>query len=185
MAKNLETATFGAGCFWCVEAIFQDLQGVESVVPGYAGGTAENPSYEEVCSGNTGHAEAVQISYDPELISYEDLLYVFWRTHDPTSLNRQGGDIGTQYRSVIFTHDDEQQRLAEASKADAEASGEWQNALVTQIVPFTNFYPAEDYHRDFYRNNPNQGYCRVVIDPKVRKFRKRFADKLKDSVVAG
>ncbi len=174
-----ETATLGAGCFWCVEAVFQDLKGVHSVVSGYTGGAAVNPTYEQVCSGTTGHAEVVQIRYRPEEVSFEDLLYVFWRTHDPTTPNRQGNDVGTQYRSAIFYHDDEQRRAAERSKADTEASGLWPNAIVTEIAPLTDFYEAEAYHQDFYRLNPNQAYCRFVVDPKVKKFRKAFKDQLK------
>lgn len=176
-----ETATLGAGCFWCIEAVFQDLKGVHSVVSGYSGGELPNPSYEQVCSGTTGHAEVAQIRYDPEEISFEDLLYVFWRTHDPTTLNRQGGDVGTQYRSVIFYHDDEQRQVAERSKADTEASGLWPNPIVTEIVPLEAFYEAEDYHQNFYKMNPNQSYCRFVVDPKVRRFRKEFKDQLKET----
>lgn len=176
-----ETATLGAGCFWCIEAVFQDLKGVRSVVSGYSGGELPNPSYDQVCSGTTGHAEVAQIRYDPEEISFEDLLYVFWRTHDPTTLNRQGGDIGTQYRSVIFYHDDEQRQIAEQSKADTEASVLWPNPIVTEIVPLEEFYQAEDYHQNFYKMNPNQSYCRFVVDPKVRKFRKEFKDQLKET----
>lgn len=182
MSNKLETATLGGGCFWCVEAIFQDLAGVQQVVSGYAGGTVENPTYQQVCTGTTGHAEVVQITFDPEVISFEDLLYIFWRTHDPTTLNRQGADVGTQYRSVIFYHDEEQKASAEKSKQEAEASGLWPDPIVTEITPFSNFYQAEDYHHDFYRQNPNQPYCRAVIDPKVRKFKKEFQDKLKDMV---
>jgi peptide-methionine (S)-S-oxide reductase len=180
--NKLETATLGGGCFWCVEAIFQDLKGVQQVVSGYAGGTVENPTYQQVCTGTTGHAEVVQITFDPEVISFEDLLYIFWRTHDPTTLNRQGADVGTQYRSVIFYHDEEQKASAEKSKREAGTSGLWPNPIVTEITPFSNFYQAEDYHHDFYRQNPNQPYCRAVIDPKVRKFKKEFQDKLKDMV---
>jgi peptide-methionine (S)-S-oxide reductase len=180
MSKQLETATLGGGCFWCTEAIFQDLKGVDRVVSGYAGGSVPNPTYKQVCTGTTGHAEAVQITFDPEVISYEDLLYVFWRTHDPTTLNRQGGDVGTQYRSVIFYRDEEQKAIAERSRRETDASGLWPNPIVTEIVPFTNFYKAEGYHQNFYRTNPNQPYCRAVIDPKVRKFRKEFSEKLKE-----
>lgn len=181
MTSNLQTATFGAGCFWCVEAVFQDLKGVHKVVSGYVGGEIDNPTYEEVCSGTTGHAEVIQISFDPAVISFSDLLYVFWRAHDPTTLNRQGGDVGTQYRSAVFYHDDEQKRAAEASKADTDTSGLWSAPIVTEISPLTTFYEAEGYHQDFYRQNPNQGYCRVVIDPKMRKFRKEFGDKLQST----
>lgn len=181
MSKKLQTATLGAGCFWCVEAIFERLKGVHKVTSGYAGGSVENPTYEQVCSGTTGHAEAVQIEFDPEEISFEDLLYVFWRTHDPTTLNRQGNDVGTQYRSAIFYHDDEQKKIAEKSKQETDASVLWPNPIVTEITPFTNFYEAEGYHQEYFENNPNQPYCQVVIDPKVRKFQKEFKDRLKDS----
>lgn len=183
MSNKLETATLGAGCFWCVEAIFQGLNGVQSVVSGYAGGTVEHPSYQQVCTGVTGHAEAVQITFDPELVSFEDLLYVFWRTHDPTTLNRQGVDVGTQYRSVIFYHDEQQKAVAEKSKADTEASGLWPDPIVTEITPFRGFYQAEDYHQNYYRDNPNQPYCRVVIDPKIQKFKKQFQDRLKPTIL--
>jgi peptide-methionine (S)-S-oxide reductase len=179
MSKKLETATFGGGCFWCVEAVYQDLKGVEQVVSGYSGGSVENPSYQAVCTGATGHAEVVQITYDPEIISYEELLYVFWRTHDPTTLNRQGADVGPQYRSVIFYHNDEQQAIAQKSKQETDASGLWRNPIVTEISPLRNFYLAENYHQDYFRQNPYQPYCQMVIDPKVRKFKKEFQDKLK------
>ena len=181
MSDKLGTATLGAGCFWCVEAVFQDLRGVERVVSGYAGGSVMNPTYQQVCSGNTGHAEVVQITFDPEAISFEDLLYVFWRTHDPTTLNRQGADVGTQYRSVILYHDEQQKAIAEKSKQETDASGLWPDPIVTEISPFRDFYEAETYHQDYYRQNPNQGYCRLVIDPKVRKFRKEFQHQLKDT----
>jgi len=182
MSNNLETATLGGGCFWCVEAIYLDLKGVHAVVSGYAGGAIENPTYQQVCTGTTGHAEVTQITFDPEVISFEDLLYVFWRTHDPTTLNRQGADVGPQYRSVIFYHDNEQKNIAERSKQETDASGLWPNPIVTEIAPFRNFYEAEDYHQNYYRVNPNQPYCRAVIDPKVQKFRKAFQDKLKEPV---
>lgn len=169
----------GGGCFWCVEAVFQQLRGVQQVLPGYAGGTVENPTYEQVCSGTTGHAEVAQITFDPQVISFEDLLYVFWRTHDPTTRNRQGNDVGTQYRSVIFYHDEQQKTVAERSKADAESSGIWAKPIVTEIVPLTNFYPAENYHRNYYREHPQQAYCRVVIEPKIQKLKKDFGDRLK------
>lgn len=178
MSNKVEIATLGAGCFWCVEAIFQDLKGVQQVVSGYAGGTVENPTYRQVCTGTTGHAEVVQITFDPDVISFEELLYVFWRTHDPTTLNRQGPDVGTQYRSAIFYHTEEQKAIAEKSKQETDASGLWPNPIVTEITPFTNFYKAEGYHQNFYRTNPNQPYCRAIIDPKVQKFRKAFQDKL-------
>jgi peptide-methionine (S)-S-oxide reductase len=179
-ARTLKTATFGGGCFWCVEAVFQQLKGVDRVVSGYAGGRVPNPTYHQVCSGSTGHAEVAQITYDPQVVSYPELLEVFWKTHDPTTLNRQGNDVGTQYRSIILTHDDEQRQLAEAYKAKLDASGAFDGPIVTEIVPLTKFYPAEDYHQNYYRSNPRQGYCQYVIGPKVEKFRKVFHDKLKE-----
>ena len=178
MSTQHEIATLGAGCFWCVEAIFQDLKGVRKVISGYTGGTVENPTYEQVCTGTTGHAEAVQITFEPTIISYAELLDVFWRTHDPTTLNRQGADVGTQYRSAIFYHSDEQRQLAEQSKKDIDASDLWPNPIVTEIVPFSNFYEAEAYHQNYFQLNPNQPYCRAVINPKVQKFRKSFREKL-------
>ena len=174
--KNQEVATFGAGCFWCVEAIFQDLKGVTDVVSGYSGGKVKNPAYAEVCTGNTGHAEVCQIHFNPQIITYRELLNVFWRIHDPTTLNRQGADVGTQYRSVIFYHNEEQGRLAEESKEETERSGLFKNPIVTEIIPFVQFYPAEEYHQDYYNQNPNQPYCRFTIDPKVKKFRKQFQE---------
>lgn len=180
MSERLETATLGAGCFWCVEAVFQNLKGVENVVSGYAGGRIPYPTYEQVSMGTTGHAESVQITFDPQIITYADILHVFWNTHDPTTMNRQGHDIGTQYRSVIFYHDDQQKAEAEKSKAEADASGSWSAPIITQIVPFSNFYPAEDYHQDYYRTNPDEAYCRVVIDPKIQKMQKEFVDRLRD-----
>ncbi len=178
MSEKLEKATLGAGCFWCVEAVFQNLKGVHKVVSGYAGGTVANPTYQQVCGGNTGHAEVIQITFDPQVISFEDLLYVFWRTHDPTTLNRQGPDVGTQYRSAIFYHSEEQKAVAETSKHDTDASGLWPNPIVTEITPVGSFYEAEAYHQNYYRQNPDQLYCRLVIDPKIRKFKKEFQDKL-------
>lgn len=177
--KNLEKATFGMGCFWCSEAVFERVKGVETVVSGYAGGKTSNPTYEEVCSGSTGFAESIQITYDPAVITYDELLEIFWKTHDPTTLNRQGNDIGTQYRSVIFCHKEEQKKVAEEYKEKLDKSGAWDDPIVTEIVPFTNFYSAEDYHQDYYANNPHQGYCAYVISPKVEKFEKVFKDKLK------
>jgi peptide-methionine (S)-S-oxide reductase len=177
--ENLQKATFGSGCFWCTEAIFERLKGVKSVVSGYSGGKVENPTYKEVCTGTTGHAEVTQITYDPEVISFDELLEVFWKTHDPTTLNRQGNDVGTQYRSVIFYHNEEQKKLAEKYKDELNKSGAWDKPIVTEISPFTKFYPAEDYHQEYYENNPNQGYCAFVIAPKVEKFEKVFKDKLK------
>jgi peptide-methionine (S)-S-oxide reductase len=176
---KFEKATFGSGCFWCTEAIFENLNGVHSVISGYAGGQVNNPTYEEVCTGTTGHAEVTQITYDPSVITYDELLEVFWKTHDPTTLNRQGNDSGPQYRSVIFYHNDEQKKLAEKYKAELDKSGAWDNPIVTEISPLTNYFLAEDYHQDYYNNNPNQGYCAFIIGPKLEKFRKVFKDKLK------
>ena len=178
MSNPIETATLGAGCFWCVEAVFQELKGVERVVSGYTGGSVQDPTYEQVCNGTTGHAEVIQITFDPEVITFEDLLYVFWRTHDPTTLNRQGPDVGSQYRSAIFYHNEAQKSIAEKSKQETDAAGLWPNPIVTEISPFTKFYAAEGYHQNFYRSNPNQPYCRVMIDPKIKKFRKEFQEKL-------
>jgi peptide-methionine (S)-S-oxide reductase len=180
MAERRETATLAAGCFWCVEAVFARLRGVEKVTPGYTGGTVPDPDYHAVCSGRTGHAEAVEVVFDPEVISFAELLEVFWRTHDPTTPNRQGADVGSQYRSAIFCHDEEQRRAAERSKAQAGAARLWPDPIVTEIVPAAVFYPAEEYHRDYYRQNPLQPYCRIVIDPKIEKLRKTFADRLKE-----
>lgn len=179
---SLKKATFGSGCFWCTEAVFERVKGVHSVMSGYAGGTVENPTYEQVCTGTTGHAEVTQITYDPEVISYDELLQIFWRTHDPTTLNRQGNDVGTQYRSVIFYHDDEQKQLAEKYKEELNASGAWEDPIVTEIVPLSVFYEAEDYHQNYYENNPNQGYCSFVIAPKLEKFEKVFKEKLKENI---
>jgi peptide-methionine (S)-S-oxide reductase len=176
---SLQIATFGSGCFWCTEAIFERLNGVVKVESGYSGGKVENPTYEEVCTGTTGHAEVTQITYDPSIITFDELLEVFWKTHDPTTLNRQGNDVGTQYRSVIFYHNEEQKELAEKYKAELDESDVWDNHIVTEISPFINFYSAEKYHQDYYNNNPNQGYCTFVITPKVEKFEKIFKDKLK------
>ena len=176
---NLEKATFGGGCFWCTEAIYERVEGVHSVVSGYAGGTVKNPTYKQVCDGTTGHAEVTQITYDPKDVSYDELLEIFFKTHDPTTLNRQGADVGTQYRSVIFYHNDEQKQKAEYYKSELNKSGAWDNPVVTEISPLINFYSAEDYHQDYYANNPNQGYCAFVIGPKVEKFEKVFKNKLK------
>ena len=174
-----DTATFGGGCYWCVEAVYQELNGVISVISGFSGGERENPSYEQVCSGATGHAEVVQIVYDPSKVSFDELLEVFWTVHDPTTLNRQGADVGTQYRSVIFYHTDEQKVLAEKYKKELDASGAYNKPVVTEISPFTKFYSAEKYHQDYFKNNANQPYCSMVIQPKVEKFRKVFKEKLK------
>ncbi|MGD0174763.1 MAG: peptide-methionine (S)-S-oxide reductase MsrA [Anaerolineales bacterium] len=180
MAETLEKATFAAGCFWCVEAVFQDVRGVERVVSGYTGGKKTNPTYEEVSSGMTGHAEALQIDFDPKVVSYKDLLEIFFHTHDPTTLNRQGPDVGTQYRSAIFYHSEEQRKAAEEIKHAIDAEGVWPLPIVTEIVPFTVFYKAEDYHQNYFKNNPNQMYCRLTINPKVRKFRIAYRVKLKN-----
>ena len=176
---SLEKVTFGSGCFWCTEAIFERLNGVVKVESGYSGGNVENPTYEEVCSGTSGYAEVTQITYDPSIITYDELLEVFWKTHDPTTLNRQGNDVGTQYRSVIFYNNDDEKKLAEKYKAELDKSGVWDDPIVTEISLFTKFYAAEGYHQDYYNNNPNQGYCTFVIAPKVEKFEKVFMDKLK------
>ena len=182
MADTLEMTTLGGGCFWCVEAVYQELQGVQSAVSGYAGGAVENPTYYQVCNGTTGHAEVVQITFDPGIITFEDILYVFWRTHNPTTLNRQGYDVGTQYRSIILYHSEQQRILAEQSKRDTDASELWPNPIVTEISPATTFYKAEDYHQNYYRDNPYQPYCVAIIDPKITKLRKEFRAKLKDAV---
>jgi peptide-methionine (S)-S-oxide reductase len=174
-----ETITLGAGCFWCVEAVYQELKGVSAVVSGYSGGSVANPTYHQVCRGSTGHAEVVQVTFDPDIISLEDILDVFWRTHDPTTLNRQGPDVGTQYRSAVFYHTEQQREIAEKSKRETDAAGLWPSPIVTEISPFTQFYPAEDYHQNFYRENPNQPYCFVMINPKLTKLRKEFKDKVK------
>ena len=175
-----ELATLAGGCFWCLEAAFQDLQGVEKVESGYAGGHVPNPSYEAVCTGTTGHAEVVQITFDPAVVSYRDLLHVFFTIHDPTTLNRQGADVGTQYRSAIFWHTAEQKAAAE--EVIPELAKVWDDPIVTDLKPLERFYPAEEYHRDYYRRNPNQGYCSAVIAPKVAKVRKLYFDKLKQPV---
>lgn len=172
-------ATFGGGCFWCTEAVFQELKGVLGVESGYTGGGTERPTYEEVCSGLTGHAEAVQVRYDPSQVTYEQILEVFFKTHDPTTLDRQGADVGTQYRSVIFTHDAAQRETAERIRKALDASGAYDAPIVTEIADFEAWFPAEDYHQDYFSNNPGNGYCRAVIQPKLEKFRKVFADRLK------
>jgi peptide-methionine (S)-S-oxide reductase len=178
---RLAEATFGSGCFWCTEAVFEALEGVHDVVAGYSGGFVERPSYKEVCSGRTGHAEVTRIVFDPAVITYAELLEVFWATHDPTTLNRQGNDVGPQYRSVIFYHDEEQRRIAEAAKAAADESATWPAPIVTEISPLVNWFPAEEDHQDYFRLNPNQPYCAYVIRPKMDKFRQRFAEKLRES----
>jgi len=175
----LETATLGGGCFWCTEAVFDDLIGVVDVVSGYSGGHKENPTYQEVCSETTGHAEVVQIKFDPSVTTFKEILQVFFATHDPTTLNRQGNDVGKSYRSAIFYHSDEQKRTAKNLIAEIEEDDVFGAPVVTEVTEFTNFYPAEDYHQEYYAKNPNQGYCAAVVGPKVAKFRKVFADKLK------
>jgi peptide-methionine (S)-S-oxide reductase len=177
--STLDTATFGSGCFWCVEAVFQDLKGVEKVVSGYSGGFVKNPAYREVCMGTTGHAEVCQITYNPSVITFEELLEVFWKTHDPTTLNYQGNDHGTQYRSAIFYHSEEQRKLAEEYKKKLDASGAFDKPIVTEITAYKNFYPAENYHQDYFKLNGTEPYCTFVIQPKVDKFKKVFKDKLK------
>ncbi len=174
-----DTATFGAGCFWCTEAVFLQLKGVISVTPGYSGGSKVNPTYSEVCSGTTGHAEVARIVYDTTQITFADLLEVFWEMHDPTTLNRQGADVGTQYRSAIFYHNEQQRRIADFQKNKLNESGRYDNPVVTEISPATTFYPAEDYHENYYNNNKSAPYCRIVISPKIEKIRKEFGTKTK------
>lgn len=174
----MEKATFGSGCFWCSEAIFRRLKGVIEVKSGYSGGAKENPTYEEVCTGITGHAEVVQVAFDPAQISYQELLEVFWKTHDPTTLNRQGNDVGTQYRSVVFYHSEDQKLLAEAFKAKLEEAKIWPDPIVTEISKLISFFPAEAYHDDYFSRNGNQPYCAFVVAPKVEKFKKIFAEKI-------
>lgn len=180
---QFETATLATGCFWCTEAIFSRLKGVQSVVSGYASSKVANPSYQAVSSGRTGAAEAVQITFDSSVITYDKLLEIFWHVHDPTTLNRQGNDVGTQYRSGIYYHNDEQKQIALASKEAIDKSGIYRNSVVTEILPFTNFYPAEDYHQEYYDNNPYQPYCMVVIDPKVKKLLKEYRNDLKEEAI--
>lgn len=176
----MEEATFGAGCFWCVEAVFSELEGVQEVYPGYAGGHVKRPAYKEVCMGTTGHAEVARVKFDPAVISYEKLLEVFWFVHDPTTLNRQGNDVGTQYRSIVFYHNDKQKELAEKYKQRLNEEGAFQDPVVTEITELNNFYEAEANHRDYYLNNPDQPYCRAVVRPKVEKFKTAFSDQLKE-----
>jgi len=176
----IETATLAGGCFWCLQPLFQELKGVQSVECGYSGGKVQNPSYEQVCTGETGHAESVQIMFDPAIVSFEDLLRVFFRVHDPTTLNRQGADVGTQYRSAIFYHSPEQKDSAERMIAEMDGEATWGRPIVTEVVPFEAFYRAEEYHQDYFRKNPFGGYCMAVIAPKMRKFRKEFPEELKE-----
>jgi len=177
---DLKTATFGSGCFWCTEAIFELVEGVSDVVSGYAAGDTKNPTYKEVTSGTTNHAEVVSITYDPSIVSYLELLEIFWRTHDPTTLNRQGADVGTQYRSIILYHDSDQKRLSEETLKKLDESGAWNSPIVTKIEKLENFYPAEQYHQNYYELNPNNSYCSYVISPKIDKFKKAFSDILKN-----
>lgn len=180
ITNGLDTATFGAGCFWCVEAVFQRVKGVISVESGYMGGSVKNPTYREVCTGRTGHAEVCQLIYDPSVISFDELLEIFWQTHDPTTLNRQGADVGTQYRSVIFYHSEFQKQRAEYYKEKLNQEKAFDAPVVTEITPASTFYKAEDYHQNYYNLNPNQGYCAFVIAPKLEKFKKAFSNKLKN-----
>lgn len=178
---GMARATFGSGCFWCTEAVFGQLKGVVAVISGYSGGSVKNPTYHQVCTGATGHAEAIQVTFDPKVVSYEQLLEVFWQSHDPTTRNRQGNDVGTQYRSVIFYHDEQQKKLAEDYKRKLDASGAFAAPIVTEIAPYTEFYRAENYHQNYYEANAGQPYCRVIIKPKVDKVRKVFADRVKSA----
>ena len=178
-SPQVEVATLGAGCFWCVEAVYQELDGVLSVESGYSGGAVANPSYQQVVSGTTGHAEVCQIRFDPAKCSYEDVLKVFWQIHDPTTLNRQGNDVGTQYRSAIYYHDERQKTMAEQSKSALDAANVWPNPIVTELTPFAEFFKADDNHQNYYRRNPSQPYCTAVVRPKLEKFRKVFKDQLK------
>lgn len=177
----MEIITLGSGCFWCTEAVFQQLEGVERAVSGYSGGSTKDPFYREVVTGKTGHAEVVQVTFDPKVISLEEILEVFWKTHDPTTLNRQGNDVGTQYRSVIFCHNEHQQEIAEALRKKLDESGAWGDPIVTEISKFEAFYPAEDYHQGYFNENSRQPYCQFVVAPKVEKFKTVFADKIKKS----
>ena len=176
---STEIATLGGGCFWCLEAVYDELRGVENVVSGYAGGHVDNPTYKAVCTGTTGHAEVVQIRFDPDVVLFRELLEVFFTIHDPTTLNRQGADVGPQYRSAIFTHTPEQKEVAEQVIAEITEAGLWSDPIVTEVAELDTFYPAEDYHQEYFANNPDQGYCRVVVAPKVTKFRKKYFDRLK------
>jgi peptide-methionine (S)-S-oxide reductase len=177
--QNAAVATLAGGCFWCLEAVYDDMQGIESVVSGYMGGRVENPTYQQVCTGTTGHAEVVQVTYDPDVVSYRDLLEVFFTIHDPTTLNRQGNDVGTQYRSAIFYHDEAQKETAESLIAELEEANVWDSPIVTEVAPLGTFYPAEDYHQDYYQNNAYQPYCQFVVRPKLEKFRQKFAERRK------
>jgi len=180
MNKRHEITTLGGGCFWCLEAVFSELRGVENVVSGYSGGSVPNPSYQQICTGTTGHAEVVQITFDPAIISFKELIEIFLTIHDPTTLNRQGADVGTQYRSVIFYHTKEQEKVAREVKKEFEVSKIWKAPIVTELIPFKLFYPAEEYHQEYFKQNPDQMYCSVVISPKLAKFRKQYFTKLKN-----
>ena len=177
--ENYQTATLGGGCFWCLEAIFNELKGIEQVLSGYSGGAIPNPTYKQVCTGSTGHAEVVQLKFDPQEISFKEILQVFFSIHDPTTLNRQGADIGSQYRSVIFYHNQAQQEISQETIAELESEKIWKNSIVTQLIPFEKFYVAEDYHQDYYKYNTQQPYCQAVITPKLTKFRKKYLERLK------
>jgi peptide-methionine (S)-S-oxide reductase len=183
MNTNLQTATLAGGCFWCLEAVFDEVKGVHSVESGYAGGHVDNPSYRAVCNGDTGHAEVIQVHFDPNIVSYRDLLNVFFAIHDPTTMNRQGGDVGTQYRSAIFHHDDEQKKIAEELIKDLNSQKIWDRPIVTEVAKLDKFYMAEDYHQEYFARNPYQPYCQAVVAPKVSKFRKHFLDMLKKQPV--
>jgi peptide-methionine (S)-S-oxide reductase len=183
--RKTALATLGGGCFWCLDPVYEELQGVLDVTVGYSGGKTPEPSYQMVCTGMTGHAEVVQVTFDPQVISYEDILRVFFTFHDPTTLNRQGADVGTQYRSVIFYHDESQRQAAESVIQEIEAQKMWEKPIVTEVTPFKEFYRAEEYHQEYFKKNPYQGYCRVVIAPKVTKFRKMYHERLKSSQVPG
>jgi peptide-methionine (S)-S-oxide reductase len=180
MDDKSEIATFANGCFWCSEAIFERLKGVKSVLPGYSGGIVENPSYDQVCAGKTGHAESIQIEFDPKVLPFEKILDIFWHTHDPTTFNRQGNDIGTQYRSAIFYHNQKQKEIAEKSKRDLEKEGVYKDSIVTEITPFREFYVAEDYHKNYYDNHQDAPYCNFIIDPKVRKLLTKYGNHVKE-----
>jgi len=180
MNQKIEKATLAGGCFWCLEAIYKKVKGVKEVIPGYSGGQTNNPTYEQVCSDTTGHAEAIQISFVPDLISYAEILEIFWEIHNPTTFNRQGHDIGSQYRSAIFYHNEEQKKIAEKSKQDLRDANIWSDPVVTEIVPYNEFYPAEEYHKNYFQNHPENGYCQLVVRPKVEKFKKKFQDYFKE-----
>ncbi|MBA3749299.1 MAG: peptide-methionine (S)-S-oxide reductase MsrA [Nitrosopumilus sp.] len=180
MNDNLEIATLANGCFWCTEAVFKRIKGIESVLPGYTGGTVKNPSYDQVCMGNTGHTESIQIKFDPKVIPYEKILDIFWHTHDPTTLNRQGNDIGTQYRSAIFFHDEKQKEITEKSKKDLEEEGVYKDSVVTEITPFKNFYVAEDYHKNYYDKHKDAPYCNFIINPKIHKLLQQYRNEIKE-----